>query len=403
MLRLALRNLFRHRLRTGLTLTAIASGVAALILSGGFVEDMFHQLAEATIHGQLGHLQIYRAGFYENGVRDPYNYMIDQPESLKRRAKSVPQYEDAMERLNFSGLMNNGRADYSIRGEGLEASKEAKFGSYLKIISGRQLTDKDHFSILVGEGVAKALGLKPGDQATLLLNTQQGALNSLEFEVAGIFRSFAKDYDDRTVRIPLAAAKELLDTKGINALVVLLQSRDATDQARAALRDQLPAVPYDIKTWYELADFYRKTTELYRRQFGVLQLIILIMVLLSVVNSVSMSTFERIGEFGTLMALGDRGAKVFRLVIVENFFLGLIGALIGAMAGILLGLAISAVGIPMPPPPNMSAGYTATIRLVPWVVVGAILVGFAATVLAALLPARRVSRIPVVDALRENV
>jgi putative ABC transport system permease protein len=68
-----------------------------------------------------------------------------------------------------------------------------------------------------------------------------------------------------------------------------------------------------------------------------------------------------------------------------------------------LALVISAVGIPMPPPPNADLAYVAHIRLVPSVVAGAFVVGVVATVAASLWPATRVKHIPVVDALRENV
>jgi len=71
--------------------------------------------------------------------------------------------------------------------------------------------------------------------------------------------------------------------------------------------------------------------------------------------------------------------------------------------GMLLALIISAIGIPMPPPPNADPSYVAHIRLVPSVIAGAFLVGSIATIAAAILPAARVQRIPVVDALRENV
>ena len=68
MLKLAFRNIFRNRMRTGLTLAAILSGVSAIILSGGFVEDVFIQLRESTIRSQLGHLQVFR-----EGSRRPYS------------------------------------------------------------------------------------------------------------------------------------------------------------------------------------------------------------------------------------------------------------------------------------------------------------------------------------------
>jgi putative ABC transport system permease protein len=116
-----------------------------------------------------------------------------------------------------------------------------------------------------------------------------------------------------------------------------------------------------------------------------------------------MSTFERVGEFGTLRALGNRSGHVFRLILVENTIVGLIGGLLGVALGIVLALVISAIGIPMPPPPNANLGYTALIRIVPEEIAMAFAVGFLATVCASILPARRVVRIPVVDALRQSI
>jgi putative ABC transport system permease protein len=80
-----------------------------------------------------------------------------------------------------------------------------------------------------------------------------------------------------------------------------------------------------------------------------------------------------------------------------------IGAALGVVLGVAVAIAISLIGIPMPPPPNANLGYTAAIRLVPAVIAGAFATGLVATVLASLLPAWRVSRIPVVEALRQNI
>jgi putative ABC transport system permease protein len=71
MLKLALRNIFRHRFRTTMTLAAIVFGVCGLVLSGGFVRDIFIQLAEALIHSQSGHLQVSRSGYFSHGSRTP--------------------------------------------------------------------------------------------------------------------------------------------------------------------------------------------------------------------------------------------------------------------------------------------------------------------------------------------
>ena len=403
MLKLAIRNVLRQRARTALTLGAIALGVAGLILAGGFVEDVYAQLGEATIHSQLGHLQIYKKGFYAQGSRKPYEYVLQGPAEIVRQAAANPAVQDVMLRLNFSGLLNNGRADLAIVGEGIEPEKEARLGSFITILQGRSLGAPDRFGILVGEGVSRALKLSPGSTVTLVTNTADGVLNSLDFDVIGVFRSFSKDYDNRTVRIPLPAARELLATDAANAAVVLLYLTPSTDRVKGELQRTLNDRDVEIMAWDELSDFYKKTIALYKRQFGVLQVITLVMVVLSVANSVSMTTFERVGEFGTMRAMGDRPGKIFRLVLLENVIVGLVGSTAGVALGILAAAAISTVGIPMPPPPNAESGYTAYVQLVPSTMLAAFAVGFIAAVAAAILPARRIARIPLDEALRQNV
>lgn len=403
MLKLAFRNIFRNRLRTALTLAAIVSGVVAIIISGGFVEDVFIQLREATIHSRIGHMQVYRQGYLEFGKREPSRYLIEDAGPAVLALREFPDVAGVMTRLNFSGLANNGKADLPIVGEGIEPDREAKFGGATTIIAGRQLADADAYGILVGEGVAAALHLKPGAYLTLVVNTAEGALNTLEFQVVGVFRTFFKEYDDRAVRIPQAAAQELMFTRAVHSLVISLRETEATERALAAARAKLEPLGYEVKPWHELADFYEKTVALYRRQFGALQFIILVMLVLSVASTVNMAVYERTGEFGTMLAIGQRGTQVFKLVMVEYALLGALGSLAGIVIGIALALAISGVGIPMPPPPGSNAAYNASVRVVPWVLAVAMITGSMASVLAAVLPGRRAARLPVVDALRHNI
>lgn len=402
MFRLAFRNIVRQRLRTAMTLAAIVFGVMALILSGGFVHDVYHQLGEALIHSQSGHIQVAKEGFQERGARSPERYVIEDSEGLRGLLAARPGVEDVMARVNFSGLINNGRSDWAIVGQGVEADREAVLGSQLKITAGRQLGAADRYGVLLGQGVAQALKLEPGDYVTLLANTLDGALNSLELEVVGVFQSFSADFDLRAVSISLEAAQELLGTAGVNTFVISLRETPLTESTAEALRSGLAGSGFAVLTWRTLNSFYENTVALYERQFGFLQLIILVLVLLGVANSVNMSAFERVGEFGTMMALGNRRGDIRRLVIVENVLLGMIGGGLGVALGGVSALVLSAIGIEMPPPPNANLGYTAHIRLVPSVLASSFSVGLVATVLASLLPAWRVARIQPVDALRRN-
>lgn len=402
-IRFALRNIFRQKARSAATLVAIAIGVAGLILAGGFVRDIFVQLGEAIIYAQTGHLQISRQGYREGKTREPEKYLIDASEKLKADLGTTPGVDKVFARLNFTGVINNGKRDLGIIGEGIEPEAEGKVSTYLNYIAGRPLSGKDTDGIVVGQGAAKTLGLKVGDRVNLVISLAQGAVNTLDFQVIGVFQSFSKEFDTRAVRIPLSAAQELMDTQGAHLLVATLKRTDDTAQVADALEATYGAKGFEIARWNKMSDFYEKAVDLYDRQFGVLRLIILLMVLLSVANSVNMTLFERTREFGTLLALGDKPSAVFQLIVTESVLLGFLGAGLGIALGGIAAWVISAIGIPMPPPPNANLGYVAHIRLVPLDMAMAGGIGLVATTLAALLPARRASRMPIVDALRQGV
>lgn len=401
--KLAIRNVFRHRGRTLMTLASIVFGVAALILAGGFIEDTIVETGESMIRSSTGHLQVARQGYWQYGVRSPEKYLMESPETLRRELVAAPGVEDVMLRIGFSGLLGNGRTDWSIVGEGVEPSREKRLASYITVLAGRRLEDGDKFGMMIGQGVAKALKLQPGDPVTLLVSTTGGATNLLEFQVTGVFQTFSKDYDARAVRISLAAAQELLATAGAHTGVVLLKNTADTDRVASWMQGKLGHQAYEIKTWVELNTFYTQTVTLYRQQFGFLVVIILAMLLMSVSNTVNMGIFERASEFGTMMAMGDRSFHVFSLIVLESLWLGLIGSLGGVLVGIVLAQAISLVGIPMPPPPNADQGYISHILIVPRVVALSFIVGVAAAVLASFRPARTISRKPIAEALREGV
>lgn len=401
-LALAMRNIFRHRTRTMATLAAISLGVASLILAGGFVQDTFLQLGEATIHSQTGHLQLTQEGFRASRTHAPDSHLIEQPDKIKRLLSDISGVDQIVARMNFSGMLNNGKRDLGIIGEGIEPDGEARIGSFMRYIEGRALTDSDADGVVVGEGVARTLNLKLGDPVTLIISLTQGAVNTEEFRLVGVFQSFSREFDARAVRIPMSATRQLLDTQAAHVLVMTLTDTKNTAHAVAAVQAELAGQPIEVLSWREISDFYEKTVELYDAQFGVLRLVIVAMVLLSVSNSINMTLFERTREFGTLQAIGDRPGQVFQLIMLESTLLGLLGVTAGMLLGCVSAWAISAVGIPMPPPPNSNIGYKAVIQLLPREVLSAGGIGLVATCLAAVVPARRAARRPVVDALRHG-
>ena len=403
LLSIALRNLARQRTRALLTLASVGVGVVSLILAGGFIDDILGQLREATIRSQLGHFQVFAPGYIDSGRREPLAHTVENPREAIAALRSIPGVATVAARLSFPASLSNGRADVAILAEGVEPTAEARIGTALTTVAGNPLEAAKAPAVVVGEGVAASLKLRPGDSVTVVAATRDGALNTLDAPIAGAFRGPFKDYDDRAVRLPLADAQELAGVKSANALVVLLDANASVDAVLATARRILPRDHYDIRPWWDLADFYRGAQALYRRQFLVLLLIVSAMVVLGVANSINMSLHERQAEFGTVRAMGYSGATVLKQILGESAVIGVVAALIGIAVGVLLAWAISAVGIDMPPPPNSETPYRAAIRLSADNIALAAVTGVVACVAGAILPARRLARMPIVDALRRGV
>ena len=154
--------------------------------------------------------------------------------------------------------------------------------------------------------------------------------------------------------------------------------------------------------WFELSDFYNKTVALMSRQMDVVQALIGLLIVLGISNISIMNVLERTGEIGTVLALGARRRSVLTLFLAEGLVLGVLGGVAGLIMGLALAHLISAIGIPMPPPPGRTAGYTAHI-LVTWrTVVGSAALVIGTSALAGIYPAWKASRLEIVDALRHN-
>jgi putative ABC transport system permease protein len=396
----AARNLARTPFRSALSLAAIAAGVAAMMLAGGFIEWNLWYGRESTIHSQLGHLQIHRPGFLQSGYADPYRYLIPADDSALAQAAAAPHVVVVAPRFVFSGLASVGDTTISFFGEGLDPDKESSLASGVEIVSGERLAAKDPHGILVGEGLAANLGAKAGDRLVLVANTRTGAVNAVDVHVRGTFSTISKAYDDATIRLPLALANSLTRTSGAQTWSVLLRDTDDTATTLEALRASLSPGLFEIVPWTRLADFYNKVAALYARQFGIVKLIIAAVVVLGIANTLTMSVLERTSEIGTALALGRRRSAVLRAFLLEAALIGLVGGLAGAAIGATAAALISVAGIPMPPSPGMTHGFVAGIRLTPAIVGGSLAIIFASALVAGAYPAWRASRTNIVDAIR---
>jgi putative ABC transport system permease protein len=401
-IQLAFRNIMRNKRRTLLTLFAIVSGVTGVIVFGGFIEFAFQGLRETTIRTQLGHVQIYSAGYSEYGIADPSAYLIHEPQRVERVLDDLPDVAAVTRRLSCNGLVSTGEKTLSARITGVLPEREAEFAAFETVLSGRQLDTDMPDGGVIGIELANALGAEIGDYVTVLTNTLDGVINAVEFEVVGIVQTGSQEYDSVFVKVPLPLVQRALDTPAVEKILVLL---DATEDLPAFLGRLLPALDssglaLEYKRWDELAFYYHKVVGLYRGFFDVIKIIIGVIVLFSIVNTMTMSVFERVREIGTLRAIGTNRSGIVRLFLAEGLLLGILGGLLGIAVGALAAVLINlSGGIEISAPPGMSRGYVSLILIVPEVLLFSLFMTIGVAVLSSVWPAWKAARIKIVEAL----
>ncbi len=399
---LAARNIIRQRRRSAVAAGAVAFGITALILATGFIEHIFLIFREATIASQLGHLQIVKPGYHDTGKSNPYAFLLPDVIPQLEAPNEPSSIKTIAPRLSFSGLISHGSSTISFIGEGVSPKEEAEFDDALQISAGKNLSADDPRTVIVGEGLARNLGINVGDRVVLLATTASGGTNAVEVTVRGLFSSVSKQYDDSALRLPLATTRELLRTKGSHVWIVLLNNTAQTDAMLAKVQDKLPKDQFEVVPWNQLSDFYNKTAELFTKQIQGLRVIIALIILLCISNTMIMSVLERIGEIGTAMALGVKRSGILRLFICEGVLLGCAGGILGLIVGVALAQVISAIGIPMPAPPGKSHGFLGGV-LVTWRMgVDAFALAVITTLIASIYPSWRASRMEIVNSLRFN-
>ena len=400
--RLASRNLRRNSRRTTVATLTVAFGIVAYLLAGGFIAWVFEQMRESTIHSQLGHIQIVRPGYFEKGIADPYAFLLPEQSAQQKIVETAAGFQSLAPRLSFSGLISYGDTTIAFLGDGVDPEREKPVSTGVRLITGRDLATPDEKAVILGEGLARSMGVKDGDVIVLLATAANGSPSAVEVTVAGTFATSAKEYDDSALRLPIQVARKLMRVSGATSWVVLLDKTERTAQSASGLAMALPSGDFEIVPWYVLADFYNKTVVLFSKQISVVKFIIGLIIILTISNTQMMSVLERTSEIGTSLAIGQRRQAVMRMFMAEGALIGVAGGVFGVLLGLALAHVISAIGIPMPPPPGMSSGYDGAILVAPSLAIDALILALVTTFLASVAPAWKASRMNIVDALRYN-
>lgn len=405
-IKIAFKNIFRNKRRSLLTMACMVSGIITIIVVGGYYAYNYWGLRESLIRSQYAHIQIYKKGYLANKDVAPFDYMIENGEEIIAAIKKDPRVLVVASRVKLWAVMDSGNGTSQIvEVRGIQSDLERLIFTFITKREGEALSGKNPGQMELGGALARELGIQTGETAYISTVSSRGEQNVLQFETCGTVSSYSADFDRILVNINLEMAQVLADTEGVHEIVVLLKDTDQTSVVLADLKKLCDKSGWDLEltNWEEQAGYYRQVVQYYGGFFKIILFIICVVSFFTTLNTVIMSTFERITEIGTMRSFGATKSGILKMMLFEGLFLGFFGAVIGILISVGLAQTINALGgIHLPAPPGMSTDLFIKIKLVPVNFIISGILALCVPVAAILVPALKTTRMEIVHQILFN-
>jgi putative ABC transport system permease protein len=250
-------------------------------------------------------------------------------------------------------------------------------------------TQMQQGGVLITEPLAFKLGIDHAGQSIRLI-TKEG---ERDFPVLGVYYDYAST--SGTVQMTLDQYQRYWDDRGISAIGVRV--KEGTDTTTLASRLKMEAPTRQsllIRPNKVLRD---DVMVVFERTFAItraLQILSTLVAFVGILNSLSLLQFEKQREVGIIRALGFTPRQLWGLVMLETGLMGLVSGLVAMPAGYTLALILIEVIN------RRSFGWSLQLALTARPFLEALLVAVVAALLAGLAPARKLSRMQAVEAIR---
>jgi len=341
LLRLASRGVLREARRSVLTASAMALGLALLMLSRALADGGHEDWINAGVRMGAGHVLIQAPGHRESGSLDD-RLSEDQAAAsmaaLEGLAGPLAPLAITM-RLSTNGLASSASAAIPAVIQGVDPVIESGFSHIVeKLTEGRYLEADDRLAAYVGTAMAERLGLSLGSRFVLTAQSAGGEIEGQLVRVVGMFRTGLPEVDEALVHVPIATTRAWLAADGaVTTVGAILPGSRIVEDVVGELKASLEGAGVRVMSWREAYPELDAAVRIDDYGDFIFHGILFAIVALAVLNTVLMSVLYRKREFGVLQALGLTPGETGLVVFTEGV---LLTALAGVV-GIILGVAIT--------------------------------------------------------------
>ncbi len=408
LIKLAWRNLWRRKRRTLITALTVAFGVLMSVTFTGMGDFSYTQMIDTGATLGFGHITVEPKGYNDSPTLDK---RLRDVSDIVAQASKLPRVSKVTTRIMGQAMFASAAKNVGGVFLGINPAQETEEYNLMleSMVEGSVFSDTKGRGVVVGSIMAEKLNLRIGKKLVYTATDIHGEIVSEVARVTGIFKTGADEMDGSMVLLPIDRLRTTLNYGPDEAsfVSVIIEDQRNVRATQKGLQKKVGNPEREILTWKETQADLAGIIALDRSGNYLMQILVGLLIAAGILNTIHMSVLERTREFGMMMAVGMAPSRLFRLILLESSFIGLMGLGFGILIIIPWYAYLHTTGIDFSGwvTENYSAGGVIfdpvmRIRLYKESILTILSSLFALTLVAGLYPAYRAGRIPPVESLK---
>lgn len=344
LLKIAWRNIWRNSRRSLIVLGSVVVGVIAVIFMDALTIGFSSQMLFNQIDLNIGHIQIHKEGFAAN--KNIKSYIPDN-QKVENALNNTSGVKTWSKRVIAFGLLSSASNSSGVYMYGVDADAEKKISDIDESIEEGEFLSGGVREIIMGRKLADKLNVELGDKVVGMSNRIDGSIGSEVFRIKGIFKTTNSEFDKAYVYTNINTIQNMLDLgdKVYEYGIITNDYHNASNIA-SVLGEKLNS-KYEVLSYKDILPLLILQIDMTKQMMVVVNVIIGLALIFGIINTMLMTVYERIREFGVLMSIGMKNGKIFIMILLEAFIVGIIGTILGLILGSALVYPFSVGGIDM--------------------------------------------------------
>ncbi len=344
-IKLAWRNLFRNKRRTFIAGTAIALGLASIMFTDALMIGMKRVMIRSATDSFLGDAQIHREGFR---LTQEVEKTINNLSAVTAGLNKVEDVEYFSLRTISFGMITSPANVNSVLFIGVNPETEKNLSQIDDVIrEGDYFRGDNQRDIIIGSKLAETLEAGLGDRVVVTVSQAgSGDLSQEMFRISGIYHFNIKEMDSGFAFARLTKAQEMLGIgDDVHEIAIRFTDLKLSLQEDSPFWEDYSAYGNEAVSWLTLMPQMGGVLSMFWLSLLFMAIILFGIVAFGIINTLFMSLYERLFEFGVLRAVGTRASGVRRLIVYEAGALAILSCAIGIILGSILIFIITKTGI----------------------------------------------------------